>query len=1124
MILSKNNNNKPSTSSIFTSNNNNATLHNKITERNTPNNHLIKSSSTSVLSSTSGSNQNPTIQSIGKPGVSTRRFNKYYDEEDANPFFPFDDEPENSRNSYSSKDSLGSNDSTNISTPNRQSKIKKNQSSLTNNNTNNNRKLSPKDEMVNEMYNYFTKRQVNPSSECRDSPRSSLLNAFFQNPTEQHGKPSEVKNINNNNKPIRKSNLTRENNNSGYLGEEDTLHSLFTSTLSSSWNAPETVNYFNYSAFNENTTPSKSSSKDNDLFEKKKVKKKIVVSSSDEEEDEESDSGERNKYYSSGDESDDEAEDNNSISKSYQPTTKFEQLKEKHKTKNWFRAKRHGYSTSEDENDSEEEEDSSEEEHETEEHYSEDDEKDTSNASSTTSSRRGFSETSTKNIEPSISSTTSYTNPSTSATNNSSVSNNVSNTSSDTSGIDKREMLMLFLLQHVSRQFNPDPNFFISMCKQLHTFGYLTDTRFLDPHFLKKSCKEFMQDVVEHWPITFEGGASNQYREEGQTIENGEDKGVDNSRRFGLTRSESYASFLSNNGHDFAAPCKQYHFPFTSLPLFDSLFYSPSRYRSDFHHKKRIGKGAFGTVFVSRHKIDGHHYALKKVKFAFRNANELEEVYNQVIREVRALAALDHQNIVRYNSAWFEPNRNGMHDDLNESNEEDESEKDEMETSEQDELFNSGSVHEEEDSQNHLKQLVAWNIDGFTYNNTGLHDTSPTIENIDETGNVIGSEEHCTLTFESSEDTNMRSSNYGSNMNIEYPTSPPINMSYLEYALQQKATPTPKKTMAIEHHPHQDIGSAVKNLFNEMFNQKNNKFEMVLFIQMQLCDPRTLEDWLWSPERTKDKTLNIEDGLNFFKQICDGIAHVHERGVIHRDLKPSNIFLSSDNIIKIGDFGLAKYCQETLSHSRAVAESHIKTTEEEIIETDCNIIVNRTNSYESTMIHEHTIGVGTYFYASPEQLSNSSYSEKADIFSLGIILFEILHPFGTRTERAHILSDLKKGIIPNEMVDKFPKEMEIVKQCIDNNPENRLTAKELLKKINVLIKNYKKESQSKTRKSRAKSLFVDTMRHHGTPLSQNDIVKEKNRIIEEQQREIEKLKQQVMSLQTVASRDTFETI
>jgi serine/threonine protein kinase len=67
-------------------------------------------------------------------------------------------------------------------------------------------------------------------------------------------------------------------------------------------------------------------------------------------------------------------------------------------------------------------------------------------------------------------------------------------------------------------------------------------------------------------------------------------------------------------------------------------------------------------------------------------------------------------------------------------------------------------------------------------------------------------------------------------------------------------------------------------------------------------------------------------------------------------------------------------------------------------------------------------GIGTFIYSSPEQLDEqNSTNEKSDIFSLGVIFFEMLHPFKTKTERSFVLRDLRKGIIPEEMLTTYPK-------------------------------------------------------------------------------------------------------
>lgn len=76
-----------------------------------------------------------------------------------------------------------------------------------------------------------------------------------------------------------------------------------------------------------------------------------------------------------------------------------------------------------------------------------------------------------------------------------------------------------------------------------------------------------------------------------------------------------------------------------------------------------------------------------------------------------------------------------------------------------------------------------------------------------------------------------------------------------------------------------------------------------MFIQMEFCEKSTLRSAI-------DKKLfeNTDKLWQYFREIAEGLSHIHQQGIIHRDLKPVNIFLDSRDQIKIGDFGLATTC------------------------------------------------------------------------------------------------------------------------------------------------------------------------------------------------------------------------
>ncbi|KAI5645827.1 protein kinase domain-containing protein [Phthorimaea operculella] len=171
--------------------------------------------------------------------------------------------------------------------------------------------------------------------------------------------------------------------------------------------------------------------------------------------------------------------------------------------------------------------------------------------------------------------------------------------------------------------------------------------------------------------------------------------------------------------------------------------------------------------------------------------------------------------------------------------------------------------------------------------------------------------------------------------------------------------------------------------------------KMYLYIQMQLCCRDNLHDWLlqnhtWEARGGKVKSL--------FSQIVSAVEYVHQAGLIHRDLKPSNILFAPDGRVKVGDFGLV---------------TTMRDDSDDEVPPDVGAPFMHTNR------------VGTELYMSPEQRRGQKYGFKVDIYSMGLILFELYHPCATDAERIACLKAARAGIYPPAFCENHPQEVDI---------------------------------------------------------------------------------------------------
>uniref|UniRef100_A0A1B6DK79 non-specific serine/threonine protein kinase n=1 Tax=Clastoptera arizonana TaxID=38151 RepID=A0A1B6DK79_9HEMI len=403
-----------------------------------------------------------------------------------------------------------------------------------------------------------------------------------------------------------------------------------------------------------------------------------------------------------------------------------------------------------------------------------------------------------------------------------------------------------------------------------------------------------------------------------------------------------------------------------------------SRYLTDFEPVHRLGKGGFGVVYEAKNKIDECNYAIKRISLPNR-----QESRDRVMREVKALAQLDHQNIVRYFNAWLECPPPGWQD-------------------QQDKLWS--------------KQIISESTC------TGRDEIS-----LDLTGQI---------TPETDQERSFKKPLFNRNspqpFQIHFNNAHRVSNDILKleseqtmdsdnsFCIEFKDSNFVKTEISANNDTRTCFSSNVTDLLN---NSSNNNCDsnisllsekssrMYLYIQMQLCRKESLREWLRDNVIQRD----FDQVLSIFEQIVNAVEYVHLRGLIHRDLKPSNIFFSPDGQIKIGDFGLVTAMLDS-SVDQWVPSNIQPSTDE-----------------------KHTAQVGTQLYMSPEQVEGQSYNYKVDIYSLGIILFELLVPFKTQMERMKTLTDLRLNMFPENFKENYKQEYDLLKMMLSHYPDERPT-------------------------------------------------------------------------------------
>ena len=436
------------------------------------------------------------------------------------------------------------------------------------------------------------------------------------------------------------------------------------------------------------------------------------------------------------------------------------------------------------------------------------------------------------------------------------------------------------------------------------------------------------------------------------------------------------------------------------------------RHRTEFEMMSTLGRGAFGTTFQVRNKVDSNIYALKRVYLGKVPDAKAKRVLQ---KEVRVLSSLNHENVVRYYGAWVEQG-----DDHHPASQQSQEEQDDSYSNT---IFGRGGGGGDYSSSG------TWspNFGGSSSSDNGVDITTREEAQSEEEEENLVSCHLCQRTYTDWE------------VSLEH-------WGLIDAVLESKFL---CQSCYLDSLPaHVDPST--------IHIREKQIMPFYLFILMEYCES-TLQQTLDAlpcndglvGNTPKTDTIKDQQLWTYFAQCVQGLEHCHSKGIIHRDIKPHNIFVHK-GVIKVGDLGLATYNKNSnllslkLSRSQdADEDDDDRTNDQDTAKRSPGRPASNGGGSASGKGNSLSSQVGTFLYSAPE-VQSRKYDEKCDIFSLGVVMVEMWSQFATAMERALTLSELHNGRIPIEWSVAHPTPSRLAHSMVAIEPNLRPSCSQIL--------------------------------------------------------------------------------